>query len=55
MTKKELIDCLDIFDDDCVVIIKEKSGGWSNIEYLVREKNSSTIDIHIEQFPVFSK
>ena len=39
-TKKELIEMLDGFDDDAVVICMDSNGGWDNIEY-VNEYGSS--------------
>jgi hypothetical protein len=34
MTKKELILALDEYDDDAVVVCKDETGGWDNIERL---------------------
>lgn len=32
MTKKELLEALDGFHDDSVVICRDSDGGWDNIE-----------------------
>jgi hypothetical protein len=43
MTKQELISALMPFDDDAVVICKDDSGGWDNIE--VVEQDGSAVAI----------
>lgn len=42
-TKKELIEMLDKFDDDAVVICMDASGGWDNIEYVKSDGASIAI------------
>lgn len=51
MTKRELINRLEDFDDDSVVIIWY-DGGWSNIETV--ETYGASIKITVEEYPVFS-
>jgi hypothetical protein len=43
MTKKELIEALQLFNDDDVVVCMDEHGGWDNIQYL--KETGSTIVI----------
>lgn len=43
MTKNELVIALNDFDDDCIVICKDESGGWDNI--IKVESDGSAISI----------
>lgn len=43
MTKAELINALQQFDDDEVVVCADESGMWDNIEDVVRLKGTPTI------------
>lgn len=43
MTKHELIKALEPFDDDFVVVCKDFSGGWDNIDEV--KLNGCTIDL----------
>lgn len=52
MTKKELIERMELFDDDDVAIIMDGRGGWCNIEKVV--KKGSSIALIQEELPVFS-
>ena len=52
MTKKELIDALEKFDDDSVVILGDSKTGWSNIEKIILD--GSSVAILPEEYPVFS-
>ena len=54
MNKNLLIEILEGFDNNDIVIIKGPDGGWSNIDYVVREIGSSTIDIVMDTTPIFS-
>lgn len=36
MTKKELVEALNMFDDNDVVICEDESGGWDNIQEVKR-------------------
>ena len=51
MTKKELIEELDGFEDDSVVVLCY-GGGWSNIDMAI--ETPCTIELHAEKYPVFS-
>ena len=42
-TKKELIDMLEEYDDDAVVICKDASGGWDNIKDVKQDGSSIAI------------
>jgi len=42
-TKKELIEMLEEFDEDAVVVCMDTSGGWDNIECV--KQNGSSIAI----------
>ena len=53
MTALELRRALIILDDDSVVVLGDGTGGWANIEQLLVE--GSTITIEPEKYPVFSE
>ena len=42
-TKKEVIDMLEEYDDYAVVICKDASGGWDNIEDVKQDGSSIAI------------
>jgi len=42
-TKKELIDMLEEYDDDAVVICKDASGSWDNIKDVKQDGSSIAI------------
>ena len=42
-TKKEVIDMLEEYDDDAVVICKDASGGWDNIKDVKQDGSSIAI------------
>lgn len=44
-TKKELIEMLEPFDDDDVVICMDEQGIWDNILQVKQDEGSSSIDI----------
>ena len=51
MTKSDLINRLDEFDDDAVVVFVDCNGGWCNLQDVTRDGNS--IAIHEETDPPF--
>jgi hypothetical protein len=53
MTVKDLIKRLNNYHEDKIVIIKEKSGGWCNIEAV--ENESVTVNLIMEGESLFSK
>lgn len=55
MNKRELIESLEEFNDDDMVILKDSRGGWCNIDYISKEDGSCAIDIMMEEYPVFSE
>lgn len=34
MTKRELLEAIDKYDDDACVICKDEAGGWDNIKHV---------------------
>lgn len=53
MTVKELIKKLSNYHEDKVVVLKDRSGGWCNIDYI--ENETSTVNLIMEDDPIFSK
>jgi len=52
MIVKELKEILNRCCDEKVVLIKDRSGGWCNIDYI--EDCSITVDLIMEKEPLFS-
>jgi len=53
MTKSDILKRLAPMDDDKVIIVIDRNGGWSNIEALTEKQ--SNIELSIEETPVFSE
>lgn len=52
MTKKELIDKLEIYDNDACVVMSD-GGGWANIGEVVADQRG--LVFVMEKYPLFSE